>query len=156
MPVTNRPVLIDRIEGGVDTTSPTHLVVPPQWLTAHNMRFNPRCSQVPRKKLYSTLSASQDILALPMIPGELPGYGRVLVLTKDQLRSLGGTVITGGLLADSSYRRWSYTLYNGKIFYTNDLNPIRYTDGSSDVALLNAPSARYVTTWYDHIVVASP
>src|SRR5881396_3535788 len=155
MPTTNRPFLVDKLYGGVDTTSPTHLVLPPQWLTAHNMRFDPRCEQVKKKISYSTLSSANDILALPMIPGELPGYGRVLILTKDQLRSLNGSVITNGLLTDSSYRRWSHTLYNGRIYYTNELNPVRSTDGSTDTTLTNASSGKYIASWYDHLVVAA-
>src|SRR6266404_4210087 len=107
MAATNRPFLIENLIGGVDTTSPTHLIAPPRWLSSHNMRFNPRCEQVPRKVLYSTLSASNTVLALPTIPGEMPGYGRVLVLTKDQLRAIVGTVITSNLKSDTSYRRWS-------------------------------------------------
>src|SRR5437016_1236398 len=118
MPAANRPFLVENIVGGVDTTSPTHTVLPPRWLSAHNMRFDPRCKQVEKKVLYSTLSASNDVLALPMVPGTLPGYGRVLTLSTDQLRSIGDTVIKSGLLTDSSYRRWSFCLYNGRIYYT--------------------------------------
>lgn len=156
MPATNRSVLIEQVTGGVDTTSPPHLVMPPKWTTAHNMRFNPRCEQVPRKKLYNTLSASDSVLALPMLPGELPGYARILALTKDQLRAISGSVLTNGLASDAEYRRWSFCLYNGRIYYTNELNPIRSTDGSTDSVLANAPSARYITAWYDHLVVGVP
>src|SRR6266576_4028280 len=140
MPATNRPFLVQSIEGGVDATKPSHLVMPPQWTVAHNMRFDPTCQQVKKKHLFSTLTAANAVLALPMTPGELPGYGRVLALTTDQLRSLDDSVITSGLITDSSYRRWSYTLYNGRIYYTNELNRVRSTDGSTDTEITNAPS----------------
>ncbi len=156
MAATNRPFLVDKLEGGLDLSIPSHLVMPPKWLTAHNMRFDPRCQQVLHKVLNDTLSSANDVLALPMIPGELPGYGKVLALTKDQLRDLGGTEITSDLIFDSVYRRWSTTLYNGRIYYTNELNSIRSTDGSTDTAISNAPSGKFITTWYDHMVVAVP
>ncbi|SRR6266487_126139 len=155
MPPSNRPLLVERITGGVDTTSPTHLVVPPQWITGYNFRFSPNCEQVPRKALHTTLTGT-TVLALATIPGALPGYGKTIAFLPDQLRTIGDSLIVDGLLTDTSYRRWSIVLYNGCLYYTNELNGVRCTSGSSDAALLNAPSGRYVATWYDHLVVGVP
>lgn len=154
MAATNRPFLVESIEGGVDSSKPSHLVRPPQWLVAHNMRFDPRCEQVPLKKLHATLSGENDILALPMVPGATQGYGRVLVMTKDKLMRLDGTPLETGFSYDSQYRRWSFCFYNGFVYFTNELNQICRTDGISCAVVANAPKGRYVLTWYDHLVTA--
>jgi hypothetical protein len=121
------------------------------------MRLDPTVQQVERKIVYTTAFAGQgDILAMPIVPSKAQGYGTTLVLTRDKLMRLSGTSITTGLTYDSTYRRWSTFLYNGCIYYTNELNPIRYTDAARDIALANAPSGRYVGVWYDHVIVGAP
>jgi len=42
------------------------------------------------------------------------------------------------------------------VYYINELNPVRSTDGSTDNELSNAPSGRFLTSWYDHLVVGYP
>jgi hypothetical protein len=119
------------------------------------MRFDPTLKQVPKKKVNATFTGKGTLLWLGSIPNYQPGYGTVLFLTAAGMFTIGGTQLnTPDFTTDSLYRRWSTCLYNGSIYYTNELNPIRCCDGSTDVAVANAPSARYVIQWEDHLVAA--
>jgi hypothetical protein len=91
-----------------------------------------------------------------VLPSSTPGYGRVTLFTAQHLYDMSGNNLTPTTPAndDGAYRRWAITLYNNDIYYTNELNPIRRNNGSSDTAVPNAPGARYLAVWYDHLVVA--
>ena len=156
MASTRNPTLHDNLIGGVETTLPAHLLRPNQWRSTHNMRFTPALTQVPKKKVNSTLTSKGLVLWLGTIPSYQPGFGRVLALTPDCLCTINGVNIKTGLITNSSYRRWATTLYNGSLYYCNDLNPIRSTKGTDDTVVANAPSGRYLAHWYDHLVVGYP
>lgn len=153
MAALNKPLLVQELTGGVDTTSPSHLVLPPSWRTAHNMRLDPTVQQVERKRVYATLTGESDVLNLSIVPGASPGYGNVLAFTRNKLLRLAGGTLASGKAYDGTYRRWSAFLYNGDVYYVNELNQVHYTDGASDVALTNSPKGRYVGVWYDHLIV---
>lgn len=156
MGTTRQPVLHDNLLGGAETTMPAHLLKANQLRTVHNMRFNPGLLQVPKKKVSKVYDNTGTILWLGSIPNRLPGYGKILFLTETELVDYNGSIITTGLVSDGVYRRWCVVLYNGSLYYVNELNPVRKSDGSTDAAITNAPSGRYVSVWYDHLVVGYP
>jgi hypothetical protein len=141
--------------GGVETSLPAHLLTPTQLRTCHNFRFSPTLTQVPHKVIYGT-TGLDDILHISVLPGSSPGQGLPLLFDRGGVYSLTGASIDTGLSYDASYRRWATTLYNGRLWYTNELNSIRSTDGASSGALANAPAARYLVEWFDHLVVGAP
>src|SRR5437867_6909657 len=160
MATTRRGQLHDNMLEGVETTLPAHLVGPRQWRTLHNVRITPALEQIPRKKLYATVptTSGKDVRNIVMLPSvSQPGYGKVLVFNTDKLYLLstsGNIILSPTLNSDSTFRRFSTELYNERIYYTNELNPIRVTDGASDFAIgTNVPSARYLVEWFDHLVV---
>ena len=156
MATTRQPVLADNLIGGLETSLPAHLLDPSQWRALHNMRHDPGLVQVEKKAIYKAIAAT-SVLWIGNLPNPIAqGYGKVLFLTKDALYTLQGVALKTGLVSDTSYQRWSTFLYNGSLYYTNLLNPIRRNDGSTDVALSNAPSARYIVPWYDHIFAGFP
>lgn len=60
-------------------------------------------------------------------------------------------------LSDSTYRRWAMAPYNGQLFLTNELNPVCFTDGTTLARYSNPqPSARYLSVFYDHLVLGWP
>lgn len=60
-------------------------------------------------------------------------------------------------LSDAQYRRWASVVYNKQIFFTNDLNPITFTDGACVRTYSNRqPAARYIDVFFDHLVVGYP
>lgn len=48
--------------------------------------------------------------------------------------------------------RWAHAFYHGQLYFTNEDNLIRSTDGNYVRDLTGAPSARYLATWFDHLV----
>jgi hypothetical protein len=156
MATTRQPVLSDNLLGGLETSLPAHLLQPGQWRTLHNMRHDPGLVQVEKKRVYAMFDTT-TVLWIGSIPNPVAqGYGKVLFLTTNGLYTIVGTPLKENLVTDSNYRRWSTFLYNGSLYYINELNPLRRNDGSSDVVLANAPSGRYATIWYDHVVVGFP
>jgi hypothetical protein len=157
MATTRNPVLVDDVLGGLDTSLPAHLLNPSQWRTLHNMRHDPNLVQVEKKVVQAQFNTT-IVLWIGGIPNPVAqGRSKLLFLTNDGLFSYPtGQALKTGLISDSSYRRWSTFLYNGSLYYINELNPLRRNDGSTDVAMANAPSGRYAVSWYDHVVVGFP
>jgi hypothetical protein len=145
------------VHGGVDMTSPSHLVLPPVWRRAHNMRFTPSLEQVPRKIVHSTIG-DEEIRGFGVLPGSVNGYGKILVFGERSVHLMTGTALKENLRSEAGkYHRWSMTLYNGALYYINEMNALRRNNGSTDVAVsAEAPAGRYVTSWYDHMVVGAP
>jgi hypothetical protein len=48
-------------------------------------------------------------------------------------------------------------MYNGQVWFTNDYNPLYFSDGASVRSYqgVDLPSARYVESFYDHVVVGN-
>lgn len=154
MPSTKTPVLHDNIIGGADSTSPAHLLND-KWRTQHNFRLTPLLKQVPHKVLDLTIG-TEEIRWLGTLPTNNLGYGQSLMMTPTKLLTLSNLSINTSLIDDGAFRRWSTCVYNGSLYYSNELNPIRSYNGSSDSSVANSPSARYLLTWYDHLVAAYP
>lgn len=152
MPSTRQSILHENVGDGVDTSTPAHLIGQ-KWRVQHNMRLTPTLKQIPQKVLYNTVG-TEDILDAVVLPSGVSGYGRVLLFTPTKLMSLAGTAISTGLTSDSGYHRWSKLMYNGSLIYGNDLNVPRSFNGASVTVFSNAPKARYLALWYDHLVAA--
>jgi hypothetical protein len=64
---------------------------------------------------------------------------------------------TANFASDVNFRRWATVAYNRQVFFTNDLNPIAFTDGSACFRYSNSqPSARYIDVFFDHLVIGWP
>jgi hypothetical protein len=149
-------VLHDKVNEGMDFTSPSHLIGD-KWIHSHNMRTTPGLEQVPKKIVHLTVGTTGDeIRHISILPGTKPGTGTHLFFTAEEILTSTGVSLVSGFSDDGMFRRWSTALYNGSVYYTNELNQVQYFNGSQNVTLENSPMARYLTTWYDHLVVAYP
>ena len=158
MPSTKQFPLHDNIIAGVDTTTPAHLIGPNKWRTQHNMRNTPVLEQVPHKyisDLTTTLDLSSDIRWLGVLPSAVPGRGKVLAMTATGLYQLDGTRLAT-LNDDGLFRRWATELYDGRLYYINDLNPLRMYSGGATDSAVGTMCGRYLSFWYDHAVIGSP
>lgn len=144
----------ENIIEGVETTMPAHLIGPTKWRTQHNMRSTPTLKQIPRKVVEDTIGTA-DIRWIGQLSSNVAGYGKTLLMSPTDLTLLDGTSIASGLNDNSFYRRWAMTLYDGTLYYTNDLNELRAYNGSSDAAT-GGPAGRYLVSWYDHMVLGYP
>jgi len=140
MATTKKYILHDDVTGGVDTTAPAHLIGPDKWRTQHNMRVDPELQQIPHK-FVATNAGGLDVRWLGLIPTATPGYGKLITLLSD---------------ADAVYRRWATALYDGRLYYTNEITPLAMNDGLNITTVTNAPAGRYLTFWYDHAVIGYP
>jgi hypothetical protein len=156
------------VYGGVDTSSKPHLVEPSMWLTGSNMRFFNGATQQPRKKVMCKLreTSADPIVHLSAIP-KARGRSLLVALSQKQIwqvTSLAGNNVGAELLRDNNllefntdgrYRRWGTVMYKGHLYFTNELNSLRYTDGSAVYKLGEGmPGGRYVSNLYDHMWLA--
>lgn len=155
MATVRKLFLHDNVFGGVDSTLPPHLIGTDKWCTQHNMRNTPDLVQIPRKAAYSTVG-TEEIRWMGVIPGRSPGYGKVVMLTPSTLYDLAGSIITTSLNSNIEYRRWATSIYAGQLYYTNELNPLRVTNGGTDAAVSTTTGGRYLAFWYDHAVLGYP
>jgi hypothetical protein len=157
MPTIRQYPLHDKLMGGVDTTLPANLIGADQWRTQHNFRLTPALTQIPRKILVSSIISSEDVRWMGIVPSANPGFGTFVYLTESGIfDSNNPSTPFVTLVKDGNYHRWAVQLYGGRLFYTNEINPLRVNAGVSDTPLLNAPAGRYLAFWYDHVVVGSP
>lgn len=156
MPAARIYPVHDNVIGGVETSLPANLIGPEKWVVQHNMRLTPLMNQVPRKTVNSTVG-TDDIRWIGSLPSSVPGYGQLLLLSSTALTQADGQIISSGFATNSSFRRWATTIYNGSLYYVNELNPLRSYNGSSDTPVgASVPAGRYLASWYDHLVVGYP
>lgn len=158
--------------GGVETSAKPHLIGQEQWLTATNVEFFNGAQQVARKGFRINLrpNSTDEIVLLSGVP---KGYGRStpIAMTQSQIFTIvknsgngRGVELTrdGNLLrfvTDGNYRRWGTTIYKNNLYFINELNPLRYTDGTQVHSLRNEeliPRGRYVENFFDHMVIGHP
>lgn len=154
-----------QVYGGVDQATKPHLVAPDEWLTGTNIRFFNGAQQASRKKVLCNMrpTTTDPILHLCAIP---KGYGRSLMVALTEREVYQVTALTGSsagleilrdknileFATDGRYRRWGTTMYMGNLYFSNELNALRYTDGGQCYKLgENIPSGRYVLPMYDHM-----
>ena len=147
--------LHDATLGGVDTTLPAHLIGADKWRTQHNMRLTPGLVQIPKKVVEDTIG-SADIRWIGALPTNTPGYGQVVLLTPAALVDIEGNTLGSGFSSDTVFRRWSTAIYAGSLYYINDLNVLQSFNGGTNATVSNAPKGRYLTFWYDHVVIGYP
>lgn len=165
MATTRQFPVHDRLLEGVDTTLPAHLIGQ-QWRVQHNMRLTPQLTQIPFKTTFGTntpaVGEAETVMAVVIMPGGSSGFGTPVLFLQSKIVSWGGRPIVEGLPYQSgAYVRWSYFIYNGSIYYANDFTPVSYLDSGMNNNVLvpggfgtQNPKARYIVSWYDHIVSA--
>jgi hypothetical protein len=154
--------------GGIDKSSPPHLIETSRWLSLHNMRpFRGAIQQLPRQVRMYDPSVTSEFLLFAGIPTRQQDRAMTVGLTKSkayQLRPVAGTKeellingATGSFTYDSTYRRWASCMYNNQLWFLNDLNTLYFTDGTQVKSYPNVvlPKARYVESFYDHLVVGN-
>lgn len=169
---TKQSILRPAQYGGVETSAKPHLVSAEQWLTGTNVEFFNGATQVARKSLNQNLRANTDaeVVLLAAVAKRF-SRAQLIAMTQEQIftSQVGSGTNTGievkrrgNILrfnVDGEYRRWGTTMYNGHLYFINELNQLRYTDGT-EVYSLNTgesiPSGRYVENFYDHMVVGYP
>jgi hypothetical protein len=156
MPTTRTFPLHENLLGGVNTTAPAHLIGVDSWRTQHNCRLTPTIQQLPRKYVSDTVG-SEDIRWLGVIPSLTPGYGQGLILTPTKLLDMNAVQLNNtAFTSDTTFRRWSTALYDGRLFFINELNQLQVFQNGVLSAVTNAPAGRYITFWYDHAFVGFP
>lgn len=169
MPTQELPkkaVTLDQMLDGVDSTSEGHLIPDGAWRTHHNMRpFNGKLAQVGRKVRDTFLESCypHNVLSLVNLPAARQDYGLLVALTAEhawQIRypepsiKLGEGTGSVPFAYDHRYLRWGTTVYNGQLFFTNELNSVAVTDGTAVRFLgTDVPKARYIVNYFDHLVV---
>jgi len=153
------------VYGGVDTSSKPHLVEPNLWLTGTNVRFFNGATQMPRKKVLCKMRSdtSDPIIHLSAIPKE-NGRSLLVAMSAKQIwavpnntgNNVGVEILRDNNILefnnDSKYRRWGTVMYKNHLYFTNELNSLRYTDGAACYKLgENIPGGRYVSNVYDHM-----
>lgn len=98
MQKAHQPITHERMLGGVDTTSPPHLLADDEWVTAHNMvAINGQFQQVPHKVQQGGVGTTDTILALLSIPCGNQGGGTLIALTATTafaVKPVAGTSLT--------------------------------------------------------------
>ena len=158
MATTRQFPLHENLLGGVDTTLPAHLLKGDQWRTQHNFRLTPTLTQVPHKVVL--LSGLGDLRWLGVIPGATQGYGDAVALTPTSVLQKQSPAVWSpratGLRDDGTFRCWSTALYNGQLYFVNELNALRVYNGGAVSLVTNAPAGRYLAFWFDHVVIGAP
>ena len=101
MATTRQLVLHDNIIGGMDATTPAHLIGD-KWRQQHNLRITPLLQQLP-KKVEVTPAMGVPITFIGIIPSYVTGYGQIVTLT-----------------STTRDKRWSTALYNGTLYSSQD------------------------------------
>jgi hypothetical protein len=100
------------------------------------------------------------------LPCAYQNYGCLVGLTPTRVLRLGLTTskslkyndaTTCTLVADTNsvYRRYGTCVHNNRFFFTNLLNPVKYTDGTCvrKLGTGTIPAGKYVAVFFDHVVV---
>lgn len=140
-------VPVDHLQGlgGMDYTTPPHLLDQQKWRLLYNTRtINGAVQQIARQRLYAQTTHTEEITALAALPTGAADCAAWLALSDTKLTQLASLEeaalgATSVVLSDSltaSGHRWGTYVHNGFLFFTNPNNRVRMTDGS-----------RLVETW---------
>jgi hypothetical protein len=147
------------IIGGVDTTSPAHLLSPTQWRTQHNFRLTPGLKQLPHKVLLATVNVSEPttetIQWLGALAGPTSGFGQGLALTQLGLYDILTGTQYDNWRDDGRYKRWSTCMYNGTLYFISDHQPFKSYLNGVVTNISGTICGRYCCIWYDHAVIGN-
>lgn len=127
------PIMRFDMMGGMDYDSRPHLVAPNKWRLLYNVRVNGGMCQIPRKKQALTVGGTEAIQALVNLPVGEDEYAFWMGLTPTKLYRLaeaGGTQVNATVFTEGA-RRWSTCVYNGRMWFVNEENRVRCSDGAS-------------------------
>jgi hypothetical protein len=155
-----------QVMGGVDSSTPAHLVDESRWVQHHNVRpFRGGLTQLAHKvQLGQVTEQSTELQLLATLSTGNKDEALAVALTRNKVLQLrpaapaSGVVLTQAdgsaftVINGSEYFRWSSTIYNRRLYFTNPWCALSETDGCY-VKQLSAPAARYVETWFDHMVL---
>lgn len=164
---TNRQLFVHYNKtGGMNQSGRPFNLPPEDWHLDFNMRpFEGELRQVPLKKVrqYTIPYSGRTMLELANIA---TGSGSLLIgLTEDKVKRIvagngvnlkeAGTEVT--LDIPGTYTRYGRCVFNNQLFFCNESNEVRYTDGTQVVSVGGTcPRGRYVEVWFDHLVVGGP
>ena len=164
----HKPAPHDQMFGGMNRSVKSTVIPANQWRTSFNVRpYNSKQAQVPRKVLlYNVCDYPYfPITNLLNLPCGMLAVGNLLALTQSRAFRLTSTAAERLVNAqgveiafeyqEASYLRWSTCTYRGAAYFVNPLNGIHSYDGKVVKKLANAPAGYYVTTFFDHIIVAA-
>jgi len=151
--------------GGVNGTITPVLLTNTMWSYALNWRFRDgKVLQVPRLVSQGVVATEYPypVLLLVSLPCGIENYCALYALTSKHVFRVNLNLTTTKLLIESTtedivmdgeYRRWATTIYNNQLYLSNELNPLRCLDaGVLNCGSLPQPTAKYLATYYDHIV----
>lgn len=166
MSSTKQPFVHYNKLGGMDRSVRPFNLRPEQWFLDFNMRpFKGELRQVPLKRVrqYTIPFSGRTLLEMVSLP--TPSGSVLLGLTEDKVKRItngsaanlkeAGVEVTLNKPA-SSFRRFGKTVFNNRLFFCNELNAVKYTDGATVTSIVGAPCGRYVELWFDHLVVGAP
>ena len=169
---TKTPVSHDQLHG-MDRSTVSYLAK--DWFMQFGMRItSDGLKQVPRKQVNQTLSGAVTALVSIPIPNSV--FSKLFAFCNGVYALTSTTTAvelklqdTSGVSASNSSTdliatdRWATTTYDNRVFFTNRQTPIHVVNASSYVARLdqqslssvnNAPKARYIENYFDHLCVA--
>ena len=168
MPTT--PILHEKVLGGMNSSLRSWAPSNEQWRLLYNIAtINDQLRQFPQKVVKMSLSGaatSENILALFNFPVNYLDNGITVALTPTKAYRVGAAIFKAlvdqnlaavTFVSDDKYRRWSTYKHNDHVFFTNELNPVRYTEGTHVRTIgTNVPAGRYVGIFYDHLIIGAP
>ena len=152
--------------GGMSRGVRPHLLEEDKWFTDLNMRpFRGTLKQVPLKRVrqYTVPYSGRTMLELCNVP--TPNGSILIGLTEDRVKRIytgNATMLKENgveveLTRSTTYERFGKTTFNNNLFFVNQHNAVKYTDGVSVKSVGGTcPRGRFVEVWFDHIVVGGP
>lgn len=162
----------------MDTAAPGYLVDDSRWTKLHNMRpFRGATQQLPKKVIAGRIIAAgaadlSPFLLTASIATKNRDEALLFALTSNQARQLrpasswvGLTLNHNGTSSVSNpfntvsgqYRRWAHCMYMDQIWFTNDFNVVKYSDGTKveNYTGVDLPQGRYIESFFDRLVVGN-
>lgn len=156
--------------GGMDSTNPPHLVADGTWTMVRGFRVHHgRLVQMPLLFILPVTITRfpTTVFFLPRTNdgGRIIGIGPYVMRYFDdrdneEIALLDGTTdypYNDAFTAGESTTGMFGVIYNGQVWFLSPKTKLRYTDGTFVGGLIsgNVPSARYIDTFFDHIIVGN-
>jgi len=151
------------LANGIDKSRQAYEVKQGKWWDSVNFRhIAGSIKQIPRLISYAKCGTANHnrVTAIRTIPTKHYSRSHILIFCGGKIFRLcqnGSTIRIGGdnsFKGGGDYSRWATVPHEDKIYFTNPYSPIAYTDGVKATKFTtNVPSARYISMFYDHLVV---